>query len=586
MPLANFPVKPRTPIRATEYKLPPQQAKREHRGARIYEPKSPAVLRPDSALVYDRPVPILTLPGLPSSPVTLDLPKNDKSSSSFASKVMKTGKEWLGQIKVPHTKDPLTPKIPPTPKTTDWQNDTWANEAPPHSASKSSLGFLQKKNAIRRNHKPSDESEEWRKDPPPLYTKEEEGGRKAWMSVFGAFLVQFCTVGYLFTWNVFEDFYTHHFLTDQNPIAIRFIGSLQWFLAFFFALVGGKLSDLGYFAYVVIGGSLLFISCLFLLSIVGEENIGAVIAFQSLGMGIGIGVVLVPTATIVTRYFTRMRGLAIGIAMSGGPFGGMILTAILRASILSRGFGNSIRITAFLMTPLLVIGYLLMMNPPVESKPALPVPRLDIAKYSKEMEYLAAAGGTFLGMLFVCYPAFYLELIGLDRDVHFVVARNAVIVVSLTGVIGSVLFGFTSDKVGAWNMLVLVNAFLAIFMFGMSTIRDQRSLIGFSIFYGIFLASWFSLTVTAVASLALRTRETGTRVGLIFSIASFACLFAPLIQNAVLGPHLNWGPLSAFAGVIFLMVMGLTVFSRMMVSAKLVGRKRKFFAGIRYLQIV
>jgi len=44
-------------------------------------------------------------------------------------------------------------------------------------------------------------------------------------------------------------------------------------------------------------------------------------------MGVGIGLVFVPTATIVTRYFSRMRGLAIGIAMSGGPFGGMILTA-------------------------------------------------------------------------------------------------------------------------------------------------------------------------------------------------------------------------------------------------------------------
>ena len=44
-------------------------------------------------------------------------------------------------------------------------------------------------------------------------------------------------------------------------------------------------------------------------------------------MGMGIGLVFVPSATIVTRYFTRMRGLAIGIAMSGGPFGGMILTA-------------------------------------------------------------------------------------------------------------------------------------------------------------------------------------------------------------------------------------------------------------------
>lgn len=92
MPLANFPVKPRTPSRATEFKLPPQQAKREHRGARVYELKSP-IPKPESAVLYDRPRPILTLPGLPSSPVTLDLPKDD--SSGFASKVLKTSKQYV-----------------------------------------------------------------------------------------------------------------------------------------------------------------------------------------------------------------------------------------------------------------------------------------------------------------------------------------------------------------------------------------------------------------------------------------------------------------------------------------------------------
>jgi hypothetical protein len=93
MPLANFPVKPRTPSRATEFRLPPQQAKREHRGARVFEPRSPVISKPESARVYDRPTPILTLPGLPSSPVTLNLPKDDKSG--FASKVLKTSQEYV-----------------------------------------------------------------------------------------------------------------------------------------------------------------------------------------------------------------------------------------------------------------------------------------------------------------------------------------------------------------------------------------------------------------------------------------------------------------------------------------------------------
>jgi len=303
-------------------------------------------------------------------------------------------------------------------------------------------------------------------------------------------------------------------------------------------------------------------------------------------MGTAIGLVFVPTATIVTRYFTRMRGLAIGIAMSGGPFGGMILTGLLRSSIFSHGFGSSVRITAFLIAPLLVIGNLFMMNPPVEQKSALPVPKLDIARYSKEYKYLAAAAGTFLGMLFVYYPAFYIELIGLDHDVPLKVARNAIIVASLTGVIGSVLFGFASDKVGVWNMLVIVNAILTILILGMSAIHNKGTLIAFAIFYGIFMASWFSLTVTALSSLATRSRETGTRVGLVFSITSFAGLFSAVVQNAVLGADFKWGSLSALGGILFLIVTGVVTFSRMKVAATLSGRKRKFLAGIQYLQIV
>jgi len=94
MPLANFPVKSRTPNRVTEFKLPPQQAKRDHRGARIYEAKSPSLPRPEAAFIQDRPAPILALPGLPPSPVIVAFPvqDNDKSAKGFAKKMLKTGK--------------------------------------------------------------------------------------------------------------------------------------------------------------------------------------------------------------------------------------------------------------------------------------------------------------------------------------------------------------------------------------------------------------------------------------------------------------------------------------------------------------
>ena len=41
-------------------------------------------------------------------------------------------------------------------------------------------------------------------------------------------------------------------------------------------------------------------------------------------MGVGVGLVFVPSATIAMAYFRRWRGLALGIVMSGGAFGDMI----------------------------------------------------------------------------------------------------------------------------------------------------------------------------------------------------------------------------------------------------------------------
>jgi len=44
-------------------------------------------------------------------------------------------------------------------------------------------------------------------------------------------------------------------------------------------------------------------------------------------MGIGIGLVFVPTAIVPLYYFKRRKGLALGIVMSGGSLGGMVFPA-------------------------------------------------------------------------------------------------------------------------------------------------------------------------------------------------------------------------------------------------------------------
>jgi len=407
------------------------------------------------------------------------------------------------------------------------------------------------------------------RDPPPLYKKHApEGGLRGWMSVAGAFLIQFCTIGFLFTWNVFEDHYHHVFLTDQNPMAVRFIGSVQFFLAFLLSLVAGKLADIGFFRHTVHAGSVLFAVSLLLLSFIGEEEFGKIFACQSLGMGIGIGLVFVPTALVPLHYFKRRKGMAIGIVMSGGSLGGMVFPAVLRMLISLRGFNGAVRITACVVFGFLLVGNGLLRTPPKADKPFYPVPHLDLAKYSKEMGYIFAAGGTFLTMLFIYWPVMYLDLLGKERGVNPNLAFYAVIILSLSGIFGRVGFGFASDIVGPWNLLLPVSGFLALMMFTTCSIQGPKSLCAYAFFYGIFAGAWLSLMVTALSSLASRTGEAGTRVGLVFSMSSIGILFSALIHDGVLTPQHIWVIPSFISGIIFMGVTALAYLSRAAIVAK------------------
>lgn len=78
---------------------PNPASKREHRGARVYEPKSPNIppnfpSKPRPAYTIERPAPILELPGLPD----VELPRTPippKKQSRFGSGLVKSGKTYV-----------------------------------------------------------------------------------------------------------------------------------------------------------------------------------------------------------------------------------------------------------------------------------------------------------------------------------------------------------------------------------------------------------------------------------------------------------------------------------------------------------
>jgi MFS family permease len=510
----------------------------------------------------ERPVPVIQLPGLPPRSIPKDIVKSDPKNWPEVSK------NWLAQL-LPFKK--VREVAPPTytPRTAKF-----------HDARRQHQSLEDFDDTLE------DDSYDFKPTPPPLYTKEPpEGGLVAWLAVAGAFLLQFCTIGYFFTWNVFEGQYNHVTLTDHHPAAVRWIGSFQLFFALAQSLQAGRLADAGYFKHVVMAGSGLFVICLFLLSFIPEEQFFLVFLCQAVGMGTGMGLVFVPSSTFALHYFKRWRGLALGIVMSGGAFGGVIFPPILRCLIPQHGLSGAIRVTAYIIFVALLIATGLLIIPNRTDRGKLPLPHIQLTKYSTDMCYIFAGIGTCLAVLVLFFPTMYLELLGLEKGADPITAFNSSIVLSLTGIIGGILFGFVSDLYGIWNIMIPVSGGLALTLFTMCAIQGPKSLVAHSIFYGFFSGAWLSLMVTALSSLATKVEEMGTRVGLVLTGSSFFALLSFAVQYALLGSKFNWTAPSVFSGFLLLGVMGLAYLSRTKLAVAKIrtGERRQYIKGILIL---
>lgn len=98
--------------------------------------------------------------------------------------------------------------------------------------------MTEKSNSIeRRGSDSTDDSE-------TCVTKEQrEGGVAAWMTVVGAVLVYYASVGFVSSFGFFNNYYSSEFLRNTPTSTIAFIGTLQIALVNSLAAVAGSLCD-------------------------------------------------------------------------------------------------------------------------------------------------------------------------------------------------------------------------------------------------------------------------------------------------------------------------------------------------------
>ncbi|KAI0475210.1 MFS general substrate transporter [Xylariaceae sp. FL0804] len=379
--------------------------------------------------------------------------------------------------------------------------------------------------------------------PPP------DGGVKAWTQVACGWLVIFTTWGYVNSFGAFQSYYTTAGL-GSSASAVSWIGSVQTWLTLTIGCVSGRALDAGLFVPTFAAGALLQVLGMLLMSVPSSSSSSSsssdglpsywqLMLTQGVLTGIGGGVFFTPALALVATYFARRRALAVGLATTGNSAGGIVYPVLVRELLPRLGFAWTARALALVnLTALAVVAT--FMRPRLPPRRSGPV--VDLRAF-REPVYLGFAVGIFFLMWANYYTFYYIasyaqEVLGLPYSS----ASLLVIILNGAGMPFRVIPPLIADRVGPINVLLPVA--LAWVVVAWAWLAVHRSVAGyyvFTVFYGIVSGSFQCLIPTTVASITKRLDTVGTRLGMVFSVVSYAALTGPPIGGAIQGASRGGG---------------------------------------------
>ncbi|KAJ8518626.1 hypothetical protein ONZ45_g4304 [Pleurotus djamor] len=346
------------------------------------------------------------------------------------------------------------------------------------------------------------------KPPPSAIPPVPEGGRQAWLSVIGGSMILFCTFGVVQSFGVYQDYYKT-ILNEHTPSEISWIGSVQVFFLFALGLPAGKLFDEGYFHHTVISGSVIYIVSLFLLSLAKPHHYYQFILAQGVGMGVGMGLMFLPSLTLTSHYFRKKRSTAMGVVLAGSSIGGCLYPILLNNVFSKSGFGWGVRAVGFLDLGLLIFANLLMKTRLPSRKARPPQKPVEFKKIIFDLPYMVFVAGSFLVFWGLFFPFFYLQFFATQHHVTPVLVKYSITIMNASSVFGRTIPNFLGDKFGPFNVMIpstVISGGLIYAMFGAST---TGGLITFAILYGFFSGGFVSLCTPAAALFANDLSEMG-----------------------------------------------------------------------------
>lgn len=349
---------------------------------------------------------------------------------------------------------------------------------------------------------------------------------------------------------VFQTYYETGALFTSSSDNIAWIGSLQGFFLLLVGFISGPLYDRGYLRALLISGTFLTVFGYMMTSLC--HTLWQAILAQGVCVGIGGGLLFVPSVAILPTYFRRRLGLAIGLAASGSSTGGVIYPIVFYKLIGQVGFGWTTRIIGFISLATLIVPVLVLKQ---RIKPAKARALIDTTAF-KDFDYMFFCIGTFIGFIGLYVMLFYLSYFAnashiADDKMSFYLVP----ILNAASVFGRTVPNAISDKTGPFNMIAPGAMICGILTFCMIALTNLGGIIVIAILFGFFSGVFIALPPVCFAVLTPDKSKLGTRIGMGFGFIAFSTLLGGPGTGGIIGNNradLHFTDAWIYGGVVLL----------------------------------
>jgi MFS family permease len=361
-----------------------------------------------------------------------------------------------------------------------------------------------------------------------------------WKVVAAAFVILFTAYGAQYSFGVFFNALVQEFGWSRANLSGVF--SLYAFGYSVYGFPAGRLNDVWGPTRVIACGAVFLGGALAAMALVSE--LWQPYVFYGVVAAIGMGTAYVPCNGTVVKWFTRRRGLAVGLASSGGSMGTFVMPPLAQLAVGALGWrGAYLLLGAIVFTVLTSAAPLLRRDPesmglhpdgvaaPPSATRVVTGGGLTLAEAMRTRTFWRLAVAFAATWIPVFIPLVHLVPLARDLGHAPMHAAAAVSVVGAGAVLGRLVMGLVSDRIGRRPTIALGMGLQAVAFTSFTVAHGLPSLYAAALLFGFSYGTVSTLFPAIVGDFFGRAHA-ATIVGSLFALAGCMAAWGPLLAGA------------------------------------------------------